>query len=173
YEVTRLGFKYNMTDIQAAIGLHQLRRLPQFHARRTNIARRYTEAFSEVAQLETPPEREYVQHAWHLYSLRLNQECIGLSRNQFIEELKARKIGTSVHFIPIHLHPYYQQRYGFKPDDFPVAFHEYQRMFSLPLYPRMTDQDIEDVISAVTQIAKEHAVDPASGERLASAQASD
>jgi dTDP-4-amino-4,6-dideoxygalactose transaminase len=173
YEVTQLGFKYNMTDIQAAIGFHQLRKLPEFHARRTAIARRYTAAFSEIAELQVPPEREYVQHAWHLYSIRLNQDRINLSRNEFIEELKARKIGTSVHFIPIHLHPYYKDKYGFQPEDFPVAFCEYQRMFSLPLYPRMTDQDVEDVVSAVTEIARQHSVEPMASTQHMAAQSSD
>jgi dTDP-4-amino-4,6-dideoxygalactose transaminase len=173
YEVTQLGFKYNMTDIQAAIGLHQIRKLPEFHARRTAIARRYSAAFSDIAQLQVPPERDHIRHAWHLYSLRLNQDRIGLSRNQFIEELKARNIGTSVHFIPIHLHPYYKNGYGFKPDDFPVAFREYQRMLSLPLYPGMTDQDVQDVISAVTEVARKHSVQPVAGGRHRAARSSD
>jgi dTDP-4-amino-4,6-dideoxygalactose transaminase len=156
YEVIRPGFKYNMTDIQAAIGLHQLRKLPQFQARRREIVHRYNGAFSPFEELQIPTERPEVEHAWHLYVLRLNVERLNVSRNQFIEELKTRNIGTSVHFIPIHLHPYYRDKYGYKPDDFPVAYREYQRIVSLPLYPRMTDRDVEDVIEAVTDVMKRY-----------------
>jgi len=152
YEVIRPGFKYNMTDIQAAIGLHQLRKLPQFQARRREIVRRYNEAFSQVETLQIPTERPEIEHAWHLYVLRLNLETLTINRARFIEELRARNIGTSVHFIPIHLHPYYREKYSFKPDDFPVAFREYQRIVSLPLYPRMTNQDVDDVIEAVLDV---------------------
>jgi dTDP-4-amino-4,6-dideoxygalactose transaminase len=156
YEVVRPGFKYNMTDIQAAIGLHQLRKLPQFQARRREIVRRYNEAFSQFEELQIPTERPEVEHAWHLYVLRLNVERLNVSRNQFIEELKVRNIGTSVHFIPIHLHPYYRDKYGYQPDDFPVAYREYQRIVSLPLYPRMTDQDVQDVIEAVSEVVERY-----------------
>jgi dTDP-4-amino-4,6-dideoxygalactose transaminase len=152
YEVVRAGFKYNMTDVQAALGLHQLKKLEGFHARRREIARRYNEAFRPIAELQTPADRPEVEHAWHLYVLRLNPERFALSRNSFIEELKARNIGTSVHFIPIHLHPYYREKYGFKPEDFPVTYREYQRVVSLPLFPGMSDQDVEDVIEAVRKI---------------------
>jgi hypothetical protein len=156
YEVVCPGFKYNMTDIQAAIGLHQLAKLPRFHARRREIAHRYNEAFSQFEELQIPTERPEVEHAWHLYVLRLNVERLNVSRNQFIEELKARNIGTSVHFIPIHLHPYYRDKYGYKPEDFPVAYREYQRLISLPLYPRMSDQDVQDVIGAVLDVVEKY-----------------
>jgi len=156
YEVIRPGFKYNMTDIQAAIGRHQLRKLPQFQARRREIVNRYNEAFSQFEELQIPTERPEIEHAWHLYVLRLNVERLNVSRNQFIEELKARNIGTSVHFIPIHLHPYYRDKYGYKPDDFPVAYREYQCIISLPLYPRMSDRDVEDVIEAVIDVVKRY-----------------
>ena len=158
YEVVRAGFKYNMTDMQAAIGLHQLKKLESFHARRREIVRRYNAAFSPLAEFQTPVERPEVEHAWHLYVLRLNLDCFELSRNRFIEELKARNIGTSVHFIPIHLHPYYRDRYGYRPEDFPVAYHEYQRIVSLPLSAKMSDQDVEDVIEAVCAIVREYRV---------------
>ena len=149
YEVTRPGFKYNMMDIQAALGLHQLRKLPRFWARRVEIAERYNAAFSGMKEFQTPAHRPEIEHAWHLYALRVNSGRLGLSRDRFIEELRARNIATSVHFIPIHLHPYYRDKYGYAPDDFSVAYREYQRMVSLPLYPRMNDRDVEDVIEAV------------------------
>jgi dTDP-4-amino-4,6-dideoxygalactose transaminase len=156
YEVVRPGFKYNMTDIQAALGLHQLRRLAQFHARRKEIAQRYTDAFSAVPSLQTPTVHPDAEPAWHIYALRLSPESLSLSRNEFIEELKLRGISASVHFIPIHLHPYYRDRYGYRPEDFPVSYAEYQRLVSLPIYPRMTDQDVDDVIGAVLDIVGQH-----------------
>jgi len=177
YEVILPGFKCNMTDIQASLGLQQLKKLPRFQERRREIVRRYNEAFAQLEELQTPIERPEVEHAWHLYVLRLNLErfpairkpVLSLSkdpkpvvseaepseiRNRFIEELKNANIGTSVHFIPVHLHPYYRDKYGFKPTDFPIAYREYQRIISLPLYPRMNDQDVADVIEAVARIVK-------------------
>ena len=156
YEVVCPGFKCNMTDIQAAIGLHQLRKLPQFQTRRREIVRCYNETFSQFEELQVPTRRPEVEHAWHLYVLRLNLETLTIDRARFIEELKARNIGTSVHFIPIHLHPYYRDKYGYKPDDFPVAYREYQRIISLPLYPRMSDQDVGDVIEAVVDVVERY-----------------
>jgi dTDP-4-amino-4,6-dideoxygalactose transaminase len=158
YEVVRAGFKCNMTDMQAAIGLHQLKKLEGFHARRREIVGRYNESFSPLEQFQTPVERPEVEHAWHLYALRLNSERFQLSRSRFIEELKARNIGASVHFIPIHLHPYYQNKYAYKPEDFPVAYQEYQRLVSLPLSPRMDDGDVADVIEAVRDIVVRNSV---------------
>ena len=152
YEVTRPGFKYNMPDIQAALGLQQLRKLPAFYARRREIVRAYQAAFSSMECFQIPVERPDVQHAWHLYVLRLNLERCRISRNQFINELKARNISTSVHFIPVHLHPFYRQKYGYKPEDFPIAYREYQRIVSLPLYPRLNNQDVADVIDAVLDV---------------------
>lgn len=154
YEVIKPGFKYNMTDIAAAIGIQQLRKLSQFQERRREIVRRYNEAFSQFEELQIPSKRTEVDHAWHLYVIRLHLSRLQISRNQFIEELKARNIGTSVHFIPVHLHPYYRDKYGYKPEDFPIAFREYQRIISLPIYPRMNDQDVQDVIEAVTDVVK-------------------
>lgn len=152
YEVVLPGFKYNMTDIQAALGIVQLRRLSEFQARRRAIVAQYQAAFSALEALQVPVERPNVEHAWHLYTLRLNLEQLRITRAQFIEELKARNIATSVHFIPIHLHPYYRDRYGWRPEDFPVAYWEYQRLVSLPLHPRLSDADVADVINAVYDV---------------------
>ena len=155
YDVVCPGYKYNMTDIQAALGLHQLRKLPQFHARRRAIVSRYQAAFRSCQQLEVPAERDHVRHAWHLYVLRLRLDCARIARDQFIDEMRARNIGCSVHFIPIHLYQYYREKYGYKPDDFPIAMREYERIVSLPLSARMRDEDVEDVIRAVTNILRE------------------
>ena len=152
YEVVRPGFKYNMTDIQAAIGLQQLRKLSAVHQRRQEIVQQYNQAFTGMAELSLPIEKSYAQHAWHLYVVRLNLDVAGITRNAFIEALKARNIGSSVHFIPIHLHPYYRDKYGFAPEDFPVAYREYQRIVSLPLHPGMKSSDVNDVIQATKEI---------------------
>ncbi len=156
YEVVEAGFKYNMTDIQAALGLAQLRRLTQMQTRRREIVARYNEAFSDVEALQTPVERPNVSHAWHLYVLRLNLQHLTIDRAQFIDELAARNIGASVHFIPIHLHPYYRNKYGWQPEDYPVATQEYHRVVSLPLSPRLSDADAEDVIAAVLDIVDKY-----------------
>ncbi len=152
YEVVLPGFKCNMTDIQAALGLQQLHKLPQFQERRREIARQYQAAFAAMPELQTPTERPEVESAWHIYALRLNLEQLRIDRAQFIQELAARNIGTSVHFIPNHLQPYYRDKYGYQPEDFPVAYREYQRLISLPLNLRLSDADVEDVIEAVKDI---------------------
>lgn len=157
YEVDRAGFKYNMNDIQAAIGIQQLPKLQGLHTRRVQIAAQYNQAFRQFEQLQVPVERDDVEHAWHLYVLRLNLDLWDITRNQFIEELKQRNISSSVHFIPVHMLRYYREKYGYTPESFPVAYREYQRMVSLPLYPQMTDQDVQDVIEAVSEIAHKYA----------------
>ena len=152
YEVVLPGFKCNMTDIQAALGLQQLHKLPQFQQRRREIVRQYQAAFAAMPELQTPTERPEAESAWHIYALRLNLEQLRIDRAQFIQELAARNIGTSVHFIPNHLQPYYRDKYGYQPEDFPVAYREYQRLISLPLNLRLSDADVEDVIEAVKDI---------------------
>lgn len=156
YEIVLPGFKYNMTDIQAALGIWQLRKLSRFHQRRQEIVHRYTQAFANIEALETPTERSDVQHAWHLYVLRLCLEQLTISRDRFIDELTERGIGTSVHFIPIHVHPYYRDKYGYKPEDFPVTYSNFQRMLSLPLNTRLTDDEVDRVIEAVVDIVESY-----------------
>ena len=156
YEVDRAGFKFNMTDIQAAIGLHQLRKQGAFLARRAEIARRYNVAFSIEEGVQIPARPAHLEHAWHIYSLRLRLDRLNISRNEFIEELAARKISASVHFMPVHLHPYFRDRYGYRPENMPTASREYLRILSLPIFPSMTDEDVEDVTEAVAEIARKH-----------------
>lgn len=158
YEVILPGYKCNMTDIQAALGLHQLRKLPHFQVRRREIVKQYNTAFAACDALQAPAERAEVEAAWHVYALRLHLDRLRIDRARFIEELKTRNIGASVHFIPIHLHPYYRDKYGYQPDNFPVAYREYQRLVSLPLYPRMSDQDVQDVVEAVLDIVERYHV---------------
>lgn len=156
YEVVVPGFKYNFTDIQAALGLVQLKKIWQFHKRRKAIIKKYNEAFSKNTGLQRPVERKGLESAWHLYPIRLNSNKLRIPRSQFIEEMKKKGIVTSVHFIPIHIHPYYRKKYGYKPQDYPVAYGEYQRLVSLPLAPCLTDSQITRVIQAVNEISREY-----------------
>lgn len=155
YEVVEPGFKYNLTDIAAAMGLHQLDKAEWMRDVRQKYAEIYTAAFKNVVELETPfhgnPDS---LHAWHLYTLRIHPERLNISRAEFIEKLKDAGIGASVHFIPLHLHPYYRDRYGYKHGDFPVSEDLYEREISLPIYPKMTEQDVQRVIDAVLAIVK-------------------
>jgi dTDP-4-amino-4,6-dideoxygalactose transaminase len=155
YEVIDAGYKYNMTDIVAALGLQQLARRQWLLDRRQAIAAAYNAAFASMEELEVPPDRADCQHAWHLYALRIHPERLTISRDDFIKELAAANIGTSVHFIPLHLHPYYRDTYSLVSGDFPVALSVYQREISLPIYPSMTEDDIQDVIAAVQRIVEQ------------------
>lgn len=152
YEVVECGFKYNMSDIMAALGLVQLRKLETMTQRRIEIARRYNDAFREMPELELPPDRAGVRHCWHLYILRLRLEKLAVDRAQFIEELRQRGIGASVHFIPIPLHPYYRATLPMT-DACARALAVYPRLVSLPLYSNMTDDEADRVIEAVRDIA--------------------
>jgi perosamine synthetase len=157
YEIVAPGFKYNLTDVAAAMGLAQLRKVERMWARRAEIARRYTAAFGQMPELQPPAEATAGdQHAWQLYILRLNLDRLRLDRARFMQELRARNIGASVHFIPLHLHPYYRDTYGYQPEDFPVAHREYWRLVSLPIYSRMSDRDVQDVIEAVGDIVEQN-----------------
>jgi len=152
YEVLLPGFKYNMTDIQAALGLRQLERLGTFQARRRQVWDAYNERFGRLAALQIPVESPEVESSLHLYVLRLRPERLRIGRNQFIEELKQRQIGTSVHYLPVHMQPFYRDKYGYRPEDCPVSADAFSRMLSLPLHPRLTDQDIDDVCTAVEEL---------------------
>jgi dTDP-4-amino-4,6-dideoxygalactose transaminase len=152
YEVVAEGYKYNMTDIQAALGLVQLERLDVLQERRRAVVARYDAAFDRVEALQPPAVRRDVEPAWHLYVLRLHLDRLTIDRAGFIEQLAARNIGASVHFIPLHLHSFYRNKYNWAPDDFPVTYEEYQRLLSLPLNTTLTDDDVDDVIAAVLDI---------------------
>ncbi len=158
YQVVCPGYKYNMTDLQAALGLIQLRKLSGFHARRREIVSKYNRAFAAVDAAQIPHEHSTTQHAWHLYVLRLNSTTLAIDRNQFISELTAQNVGSSVHFIPIHFQQYYREKYGFSESDFPMASREFQRLVSLPLSPRMSDGDVTDVITAVLGIFQKNRI---------------
>ena len=152
YDIVLPGFKYNMTDLQAAIGLRQLAKLERFQRRRREVVGMYDAAFAAEQALELPVELPHVEHAWHLYVIRLRPGTLRIDRAQFVRELASRNIGTSVHFIPIHLHPYYRDRYSLTPSSFPTAVAEFERMVSLPLHPLLDDRAVTDVIEAVLDV---------------------
>jgi dTDP-4-amino-4,6-dideoxygalactose transaminase len=154
YEVVAPGYKYNMSDLQAALGLVQLARLDEMNTRRAALAARLTAALVDLDALELPVARSEVRHVWHLYVIRLRLDRLRIDRAEFIEELARRGVGASVHFIPIHYHPYYRDGFGFRPGDFPVAEDAYARLVSLPLYPTMTEGDVDRVAEAVREIAR-------------------
>jgi dTDP-4-amino-4,6-dideoxygalactose transaminase len=156
YEVVTPGFKYNMTDMQAALGLAQLRKLDRFQARRREIVARYTAAFEGLDALEPPIARADVEPAWHLYVLRIRPDTLRIGRDRFIEELTVRNIGSSVHFIPVYRHPHYARRYALHPTMFPVTEAAYRHMVSLPLHPGLGDRDVEYVIEAVQDIVRRY-----------------
>jgi dTDP-4-amino-4,6-dideoxygalactose transaminase len=152
YEVVLPGFKYNMTDMQAAIGLVQLKRIEAFQRRRREVVARYTAGFQGLAALELPVEQPWAESSWHLYVLRLRTGQLRIDRNTFIDELKAKNIGTSVHYLPVHMHPFYRDKYGYRPEDNPIAADAYSRMLSLPLHAGLSDRDVDDVIEAVREL---------------------
>ena len=162
YEIEDAGYKYNMTDIAAALGMAQLERAGDLLAARRSIAERYTARFrasSAADLLELPPDAADGSHAWHLYVLRLELDRIKLDRAAVLAAVAARGIGGSVHFIPLHLHPYYRRHWGSSPDDHPVASKEYERVISLPIWPGMTDHDVNRVVDALVSIIESARLD--------------
>jgi perosamine synthetase len=151
YEMVDLGYNYRLTDIQCALGLSQLKKLPGWLMRRREIASRYTESFSGLAEVEVPRVREDRQSAWHLYILRLHLDRLRVGRDHIFRALRAENIGVNVHYIPVPWHPYYQ-RIGYRRGQWPVAETEYERLISLPIWPGMTDEDVTDVVKAVHKV---------------------
>jgi dTDP-4-amino-4,6-dideoxygalactose transaminase len=152
YEVLEPGFKYNMPDVLSAIGIGQLKRSEELLELRMRHAEIYNQAFKDMPGIELPEISPDVEHSWHLYIIKLNLEMLCIDRGQFIEELRARGVFASVHFIPLHIHPYYREKYGYEPSDFPRALREYHRMLSLPFYPKMSDEELDYVIDAVREV---------------------
>jgi dTDP-4-amino-4,6-dideoxygalactose transaminase len=151
YEVVAPGFKYNMTDISAAMGIHQLRKAERFQARREQISAMYDEAFLGLPIILPPQPDPGDRHSWHLYVIRLG-DSVAMERDQFVERMFELGIGCSVHYIPLHLHPYWRDTYGLRPEMFPVSQHVYERTLSLPMYSAMTDADVARVVDAVKQV---------------------
>jgi UDP-4-amino-4,6-dideoxy-N-acetyl-beta-L-altrosamine transaminase len=154
YEMQALGYNYRMTDIQAALGIGQLKKLDRFIKRRREIITRYNDAFKNLEWLTFQYERPGVFSALHLYVIRIDFERIGKTRTQVMNELRAKAIGTQVHYIPVHFQPYYQEHFGFKKGDYPKTEHYYQQCLSIPLFPKMTDDDVQRVINAIKELGK-------------------
>jgi perosamine synthetase len=158
YEMVLLGFNYRLTDIACALGLSQLKKLEANLSRRREIAALYSVAFSSLVQVTPPVVRADANPAWHLYPIRLNLEKLTADRRQVFRALRAENIGVNVHYIPVHRHPYYRDRFGYRGDEYPIAENAYERLISLPMFHSMSDQDVDDVITAVKKIAAAFAV---------------
>lgn len=154
YDICEPGFKYNMFDIQAALGLVQLSRLDSMQARRLKIAEKYQREFAKIDAVEPPFVPGYAEHSWHLYVLRIVPELLTIDRDRFIVELNERNVGTSVHFIPVTYMSAYTKRFGFKKGDFPNAEKHFERLISLPLYPTLTEEQSDYVVAAVRDIVE-------------------
>jgi dTDP-4-amino-4,6-dideoxygalactose transaminase len=158
YEMVLLGFNYRLTDIACALGLSQLKKLEANLLRRREIAARYSTAFSSLAEITPPAVRADSNPAWHLYPVRLNLEKLTADRRHVFRALRAENIGVNVHYIPVHRHPYYRDRFGYRGGEYPVAENAYERLISLPMFHSMCDQDVDDVITAVKKITAAFAV---------------
>ena len=148
--------KYNLTDMAGALGVAQLGRSEEFWQARRRIASLYREQLSGTEGVELPVERDDRQSSWHLFSMRLNLDRLSIDRAAFIEEMKAAGVTCSVHWMPLHLHPYYKQTYSFVAEDYPVSNALWPRLVSLPIFPSMTDEEVEYVANAVKRICAEN-----------------
>jgi perosamine synthetase len=157
YEVAAPGYKYNLTDMAAAIGIHQLARAAEMRCQRERVAHRYAEAFAGVEELETPPLDGNRIPSWHLFPIRLRTERLALSRNDFIRELNQAGVGASVHWRPLHLQPCYRDRFGWRPEDCPVAAAQWERFVSLPIFSAMREEETQHVIDSVKTLCARHA----------------
>jgi dTDP-4-amino-4,6-dideoxygalactose transaminase len=155
YEVLEPGYKQNMTDLQAALGIHQLRRLDEFTATRQRYARLYDEALGDLAEVRLPRRLPDRNHTYHLYQVLFRRGGLRIGRDEIIQQLTGCNIGTSVHFIPVHLHPYYRDTFGYRPEHLPNATRIFAELMSLPLYPAMTDEDVSSVCRAVRAIVEQ------------------
>ncbi|MBW2553750.1 MAG: DegT/DnrJ/EryC1/StrS family aminotransferase [Deltaproteobacteria bacterium] len=156
YGIVYPGFKYNMMDIQASLGIHQLKRIENYYKLRKEIWQRYDEAFFNLPLDTPPPPEENTRHAYHLYTILLRLEELNTDRDTIQQALFEENIGTGIHFISLHLHPYYQKTFGFKKDDFPNAAYVSERTISLPFSSKLSDEDVDDVIKAVTKVFKKY-----------------
>ncbi len=149
YRIEAPGYKYNMTDVAASIGIHQLQRAESMRAAREQIANFYFDALADLEELELPAQPENRLHSWHLFPIRLRLNELQITRNDFIDQMREQGIGCSVHWRPLHLHPYYQETFGWSSDLFPVATSQWERLISLPLFPGMTPEEKEHVVQTI------------------------
>ena len=158
YEIVAPGFKYNLTDLASAIGIHQLAKAEKMREKRKNIAGLYREGLRGLASVSLPPDPPDRIHSWHLFYIRLNLETLSIDRAGFIEELKKRGIITSVHWMPLHMHPYYRETYGHRSEDFPQATSVYDRLVSLPIFPDMRTDETGYVIDSIRAVSEEFGI---------------
>jgi perosamine synthetase len=154
YRIQAPGFKYNLTDIAAAIGIHQLARAEALRVERETIAGRLADELSEVEELELPPTSADRIHSWHLFPIRLRLDRLAIDRNAFIDDLKAAGVGCSVHWRPLHLHPYYQETFGWRAQDLPTATAVWERLVSLPIFPGMREEEIARVVEVLRDLCR-------------------
>ncbi len=152
YEMTKLGYNYRLTDIQCALGISQLKKVPAWTVRRQEIASLYDAAFEKIDAVNPLTVREGISHAYHLYVVKLNTEVLTVTRADIFQALRAENIGVNVHYIPVHLHPFYQERFGTKSGTLPIAEKAYEHILSLPIFAGMSDNDANDVIEAVKKV---------------------
>ena len=154
YEMHYLGYNYRLTDFQCALGISQFKKLEKFIERRREISKIYNEAFTDMTEIVTPYEKRGVKSAYHLYMIQLNLEKLRVDRKRIFDALRAENIGVHVHYIPLHLQPYYQESFGYKKGDFPIAEDFYEKAITLPLFPKMSEKDVDDVICAVKKVVE-------------------
>ena len=154
YEMEWPGHNFRITDFQCALGLSQMNKLDRFIQRRREIAARYDEAFAEIEEIITPVEKESVKAVYHIYVIQLRTEMLRVGRKEIFEALRAENIGVNVHYLPVHLHPFYRREFGYKSGDYPKAERYYERAITLPIFPKMNDNDVEDVIEAVEKVIR-------------------
>jgi perosamine synthetase len=152
YEIPEPGHNFRITDFQCTLGLSQLKKLALFIQRRREIAAKYNEAFSKMEEIITPLEEDFVKAVYHIYVIQLRTEMLKVGRKEILEALRAENIGVNVHYMPLHLHPFYQRQFGYKKGNYPKAERYYERAITLPIFPKMSDEDIEDVIKAVYKV---------------------
>jgi len=158
YHVMCRGYKYNMSDLQAALGIVQLKKAERLWSKRNFLVSKYREKLSDIPEIELFDDPSHIKHGRHLMVVKLKHELLDINRNQFIRQLKERGIGCSIHFVSLHLHPYYREQYGFEPSDFPVANDLSGRVISLPLYPEMTEEELDYVAYNIKDIIKKHKI---------------
>lgn len=156
YKIVAPGYKYNMTDIAAAIGIHQAARAEDMRKDRERVAYRYMKAFESLAEIEVPPTDMNRIHSWHLFPIKLRLDRLDIDRNTFIQHLKSKGVGCSVHWRPLHLHPYYEKTFGWRSEDCPAATKVWKRLVSLPIFPDMTEKEINQVVLSVKEICRKH-----------------
>jgi perosamine synthetase len=157
--MTLLGFNYRLTDVSCALGLSQLKKLEANLVRRAEIAARYTAAFRNLPGVCPPIVREDVKSVWHLYPIRVDGDALLADRDQVLHALRSENIGVNLHYVPVHLHPYYRERFGYQGGEYPVTERAYEQLISLPMFHGMTDQDVEDVIAAVRKVTASYSRD--------------